>query len=93
MADAQASLTTWVNSIVHGVNDSEKYLAISKIVQSATTDDIAMLVASQLRVVSINAQCPTKAQRQHLHIFDDRSFASLVPLIEMMDSVSKPPGK
>lgn len=79
--------------MVHGVNDSEKYLPISKIVQSATTKDNAMLVASQLRVVNIDAQRPTKGRRKHLHIFNDWGFARLVPLIEVMDSISKPPGK
>lgn len=53
MADAHANLTMCVNSIVHGVNDSEKYLAISKMVQSATTDDNAILAPSQLRIINI----------------------------------------
>lgn len=92
MEDAHASLTMWVNSMVHGVNDSEKYLEISKRVQIATTNDIAILVASQLRIINTHIQLvKLPAKRGYLHIFDDWSFTGLVPGSEMMDSIAKPP--
>lgn len=90
MAEAHANLTTCVKSIVHGVSDSEKYLAISKMVQSATTDDSATLVASQLRIINIKYRFGSPGYMDS-HIFDDRSFTSLVSGFKVMDSVAKSP--